>query len=270
MGGRSIFITGGGSGIGRAVAQYFAARGWFVGLADVSQSGMDETSALLPPNSSSKHRLDVRDRAAWDDALADFSVAAGGHIDVVFNNAGVAFGGPLTDLGKDEIDLLTDINFRGVIYGAQAAYPHLKKTAPGSVLVNTASAAALYGTAGMSVYSATKFGVRAMTEALDVEWQDDHIRVCSLMPSFIDTPLLAGPASAKTNISKRESVVKAKLEFTPVEVVAETVWNAVHGKKLHNLVGKTAKILAFAAKWNPSKVRKRGKNLMRVRQGLEG
>ena len=122
----------------------------------------------------------------------------------------------------------------------------------------------------MSVYSATKFGVRAMTEALDVEWQDDGIRVCSLMPSFIDTPLLAGPASAKTNISKRESVVKAKLEFTPVEVVAETVWNAVHGKKLHNLVGKTAKILAFAAKWNPSKVRKRGKNLMRVRQGLEG
>ncbi len=269
MQGKSIFITGGGSGIGRAVAQLFAARGWFIGLADINEAGMAETEALLPQGSCYKHKLDVRDREAWDEALAAFSVAAGGHIDVVFNNAGIAFGGPLNELGKDEIDLLTDINFRGVIYGAQAAYQHLKKSAPGSVLVNTASAAALYGTAGMSVYSATKFGVRAMTEALDVEWQDDGIRVTSLMPSFIDTPLLAGPASRKTNLSKRESVVKAGLEFTPVEMVAETVWKAVHGKKLHNLVGKTAKILAFAAKWNPSKVRKRGKNLMRVRQGAE-
>jgi len=267
---KSIFITGGGSGIGRATAQLFAQRGWFIGLADVNEAGMAETAALLPTGQSWSIRLDVRDRAAWEAALSAFSEAAGGRIDVVFNNAGVAYGGPLEGLNQEEIDRLLDINLRGVIYGAQAAYAHLKAAAPGSVLVNTASAAALYGTAGMAVYSATKFGVRGLTEALETEWQDDGVLVRSLMPSFIDTPLLEGPASKATNISKRESVVKAGLEFTPVEQVAETVWQAVHGKKIHNLVGKTAKMLAFAAKWNPSKIRKRGKNLMRVRQGLEG
>ncbi len=267
MQGKSIFITGGGSGIGRAVAQLFAARGWFIGLTDVNEAGMAETEALLPPGSCYKHKLDVRDRAAWDEALAAFSVAAGGHIDVMFNNAGVGTGGMLDELGQDEIDLLTDVNFRGVIYGAQAAYPHLKKAAPGSALVNTASAAALYGSGGLAVYSATKFGVRGLTEALDTEWKDDGIRVCSLMPSFIDTPLLAGPANRSSNITKRDSVVRAGLEFTPVEEVAETVWQAVHGTVLHNLVGKTARKMAFAAKWMPGKMRARSRNLMKQRTG---
>lgn len=263
---KSIFITGGGSGIGRAVAQHFAAQGWFVGLADIDEAGMAETAALLPAGQCSIHRLDVRDRAAWDAALAAFAAAAGGRIDVVHNNAGVAFGGRFEDSTQSEIDLLIDVNLRGVIHGAQAAYPYLKASAPGSCLLNTASAAALYGTGGMAVYSATKFGVRAMTEALDTEWADDGIRVCSIMPSFIDTPLLQGPAGANTNTSKRDRVVEAGLEFTPVEQVAQTAWNAVHGRKMHNLVGKTARKIGFAAKWAPGFVRKRARELMGPRK----
>ncbi|MEL0251331.1 MAG: SDR family NAD(P)-dependent oxidoreductase, partial [Novosphingobium sp.] len=67
---KTIFITGGASGIGRAVAQRFAQGGWFVGLADIDEAGMAGTAALLPSGQSSCHRLDVRDRAAWDEALA--------------------------------------------------------------------------------------------------------------------------------------------------------------------------------------------------------
>lgn len=266
---KSIFITGGGSGIGRAVAQLFAARGWFIGIADISQAGMDGTEALLPPGSSYKHRLDVRERTAWDEALAAFSVAAGGRIDVVFNNAGIGTGGMLEELTKEEIDVLIDINFRGVVYGAQASYPHLKKAGPGSALINTASAAALYGSGGLALYSATKFAVRGLTEALDTEWQEDGIKVHSLMPSFVDTNILAGPANKRSNVSKRDSVVQAGLEFTPVEQVAEVVWQAVHGDKLHNLVGKTAKSMAFAAKWMPGKLRARSRNLMKARTAAQ-
>ena len=263
---KSIFITGGGSGIGRAVAQHFAAKGWFIGLADVNQLGMDETEALLPPNASYKHRLDVRDRAVWDEALAAFAVAAGGRIDVLFNNAGIGTGGMLDELETDEVDALIDINFRGVVYGAQAAYPYLKKSAPGSALINTASAAAIYGSGGLALYAATKFAVRGLTEALDIEWEDDGIKVASLMPSFIDTGILVGPANKHSNMSKRESVIKAGMEFTPVEVAAQVVWDAVHDKKVHHLVGKTARQMAFAAKWMPGKMRERSRKLMATRR----
>lgn len=252
---KAIFITGGGSGIGRAVAQRFAREGWLVGLTDVNEAGLAQTAALLPAGASWTHRLDVRDRSAWDDALAAFAQASGGRLDVLFNNAGVAHGGPFAASPQAEIDQLIDVNFRGVVNGAQAAYPLLKAT-PGSCLLNTASAAGIYGAAGLAVYSATKFAVRAMTEALDVEWAGDGIRVRDLMPGFIDTPLLNPPAHAGTNQSMRESVIEAGLEFTPVEVVADTAWDAVTSPKLHHLVGKTARRLGFSARWTPGRLRK--------------
>ncbi|MDE2563581.1 MAG: SDR family oxidoreductase [Sphingomonadales bacterium] len=253
---KAIFITGGGSGIGRAVAQRFAREGWFVGLADISESGMRETAALLPAGVSSTHRLDVRDRLAWDEALADFAEQTGGRIDVMFNNAGVAFSGPLSEMQESEIDMLVDVNFRGVIYGAQAARPYLANT-PGSCLLNTASAAGLYGIANMATYSATKFGVRAITEALDVEWAADGIKVRDLMPGFIDTPLLEKPGNSQTNVTMRDNVVDAKIDFIPVEDVSQAAWDAVHGKKVHSLVGKTAKQLSFMARFAPGLVRRR-------------
>ena len=264
---KSIFITGGGSGIGRATAQLFGARGWFVGLGDINEAGMAETAALLPAGASFTRRLDVRSREDWDSALEAFAQAADGRIDAVFSNAGIAHGGALIDLSESEIDQLIAVNFRGVINGARAAYPWLQKTAPGSCLLNTCSASALYGTGGLATYSATKFAVRAITEALDTEWQDDGIRVASIMPSFIDTPLLAGPANAGSNLQKRDTVVAAGLEFTPVESVAEAAWQAVHGGSTHRLVGKTAKQMGLAARWAPGYLKRRARKLMQARLG---
>lgn len=253
---KSIFITGGASGIGRAVAQRFAREGWFVGIADINEAGMAETSALLPAGRSSLHKLDVRDRAAWNEALAAFAVAAGGRIDVLFNNAGIPVGGPLADLSVEEIERALDINLKGVIFGAQAAHLWLKAAAPGSCLLNTASAAGIYGTPGASIYSATKFGVRALTEVLDGEWAPDGIKVCDLMPGFIDTPLLDMAPNRASNEDIRGHVKGAGLEISPVSDVAEAAWNAVHGATLHNLVGKTARRIAFAARWMPGRLRK--------------
>lgn len=260
---KAIFITGGGSGIGRAVAQKFASQGWFVGLADISESGMRETAALLPAGSCSQHKLDVRDRAEWDTALADFAKAAGGRIDVMFNNAGIPLGGALTENKPEEIERCLDINLKGVLFGAQAVHPYLKASAPGSCLLNTASAAGIYGTPGASVYSATKFGVRAITESLDGEWAEDGIKVASLMPGFIDTPLLDHTANQGTNEHIRGRVQEAGLEITPVTEVAEAAWAAVHGDKLHNRVGKTAHRLAFASRWIPGRLRKQVRNTSR-------
>ena len=260
---KTIFITGGGSGIGRAVARKFAAQGWFVGLADISESGMAGTAALLPAGQSSSHKLDVRDRAAWDAALAACAAAAGGRIDVVFNNAGIPMGGPLIENTEGEIERTFDINLKGVFFGAQAAHPWLKASGPGSCLLNTASAAGIYGVAGSSVYSATKFGVRALTEALDGEWFDDGIAVRDLMPAFIDTPLLDMAPNDHSNGGIRERVQEIGLEISPVEDVAEAAWAAVHGKKLHTLVGKTARQSWFAARWMRGKLRTRSRAFTR-------
>ena len=252
---KTIFITGGASGIGRAVAQRFGREGWFVGLADIDEAGMAGTAALLPEGACSRHKLDVRDRAAWDDALSACAAAAGGRIDVVFNNAGIPLGGALTENTPGEIERCLDINLKGVLFGAQAAYPWLKASAPGSCLLNTASAAGIYGTPGASVYSATKFGVRAITESLDAEWAEDGIKVADLMPGFIDTPLLDHTPNQGSNEGIRQRVSDAGLEITPVATVADAAWAAVTGMALHNRVGKTAHRLAFAARWMPGRLR---------------
>ena len=251
---KAIFITGGASGIGQAVAKYFAARGWRVGLADINAAGLEATAAMLPAGMATTHLLDVRDRGRWADVLAEFAEASGGRLDVLFNNAGIAVGGPFAETPSADIDRLVDINITGVINGAWAAYPHLKAT-PGSCLINTASAAGIYGSGGLALYSASKFAVRGLSEALDGEWASEGIKVRVLMPSFIDTPLL-DTISPGTNRTARESVREAGLEFTPLDTVAREVWDSVDGNKVHIIVGKTAKKLAFAARWMPGALRK--------------
>lgn len=253
---KTIFITGGASGIGRAVAVKFAGQGWFVGLADVNESGMRETAAMIPAGMSSLHKLDVRDREAWDDALAACAKASGGKIDVVFNNAGIPLGGHLIENNVAEIERCLDINLKGVLFGAQASHPWLKASAPGSCLLNTASAAGIYGTPGASVYSATKFGVRAITECLDAEWAPDEIKVADLMPGFIDTPLIDMNPNQQSNEHIRGRVQEAGLEISPVSDVADAAWKAVHSDTLHTRVGKSAHRLAFAARWMPGRLRK--------------
>ncbi len=246
---KAIFITGGGSGIGRATAQLFAERGWLVGLGDVNETGMAETARLIGPDNAFSVRLDVRDRGQWRDTLERFVAASGGRLDILFNNAGVGQGGPFEVMSEDEKDRVLDVNLRGVIHGAEAGLAYLKAT-PGSALVNTCSAAGLYAGGGMSIYAVTKFGVRALTDSLDVEWAEHGVKVRTIMPSFIDTPLLDATITG-SNHSFREAVRARGLEFTPVTQVAEAVWLAAHGSKRHVLVGKTARRMAFILRWAP-------------------
>ncbi len=250
---RSILVTGGGSGIGRATAQLFAARGWRVGLADVDAAGLAATAALLPQGADT-YVMDVRDRAGWARTLAAFA-GPGGAIDVLFNNAGIPCGGPLATTSGEEIDRVIAINLVGVIDGARLAHPYLAK-GQDACLLNTASAAGIYGGPGISIYGVTKAAVRSLTETLDAEWAPDGIRVRALMPSFIETPLL-DRTTAGSNATIRETVRAGGLELTPVEQVAAAAWAAVHGDRLLWPVGRTARRLAFAARWMPGRLRAR-------------
>ncbi|WP_369412090.1 SDR family oxidoreductase [Hephaestia mangrovi] len=248
---KAIFITGGASGIGLATAKLFASRGWTVGIADVNAAALTAAGAMVP--GSITYRMDVRDREAWAQTLDDFTGLTR-RLDVLFNNAGIGVGGPLAEADFADLDRVVAINFGGVLNGARIGYAYLART-PGSCLLNTASASAIYGSAGLATYSATKFAVRALTEALDGEWAAAGINVRDIVPAFIETPLLDGGV-AGSNRTIRDTVTDAGLELTPVEAVAEAAWRAVHGQKLHTYVGKTADRMRFAARWMPGQLRK--------------
>ncbi len=246
---KAIFITGGGSGIGRAVAQHFAAQGWLVGIADVNRLGIDETAALLPEGQSTRHVMDVRDRDQWTAELAKFGKASGGRLDVLFNNAGIGHGGHFPDVTVEDADRLIAVNFGGVVNGVYTALPLLKAT-PGSAILNTGSASGYYGIAGLAVYSATKHAVRALTEALDIEFERYGIKVRDLMPGFIDTPLLQQVGN-DSNEPIRDRLESDGVTISPVQAVAEAAWTAVHGDKLHTPVGKGTARMALIARFFP-------------------
>ncbi|RYY47938.1 MAG: SDR family oxidoreductase [Sphingomonadales bacterium] len=252
---KAAFITGGASGIGQAVAKDLAARGWRIGLADINAAGLEATRAMLPDGMATTHVMDVRDREQWRRALAEFSEASGGRLDFLFNNAGIAVGGELGTMSDEDVDRGLAINITGMVYGAKAAHALLKAT-PGSAMIVTSSAAGISGNAGMSVYSAGKFAMRGFAESLNAEWGREGIFVGSLMPSFIETPLL-GAVIQDSNRSVRESVLGAGLEITPVAEVAKTVWSILEKRKdVHTRVGKTAHRLWFMARWMPGTLRK--------------
>lgn len=252
---KSIFITGAASGLGREVARYFANVGWFIGLADVNEAGLAETAALLPPDSYSVHKLDVTDRAQWKKAVADFVKHTAGQMTVLFNNAGIATGGPIQDMTDEEIDRMIAINLTGVINGTRACFDLLKNT-PDACVLYTSSAAGIYGSANLSVYSATKFAVRGLAEAHDIEWRELGIKSRSLMPGFIDTNIISGAITPGGNMTGKEKLQSAGVEVSPVGIIGPAAWEAIHGNQVHTTVNKMAKQLAFSARWFPNRLRK--------------
>jgi NAD(P)-dependent dehydrogenase (short-subunit alcohol dehydrogenase family) len=251
---KSIFITGAASGIGLATAKRFAAAGWFVGLADVNAAGLKAALDTIGRQNGATYLLDVRDRAAWGDALSVFATAADGRLDVLLNNAGVASYGYLEDQSDAEVERQLDVNIKGVINGARASLPFLQKT-PGSQLVNISSCASLYGAPKLSVYAATKFAVRGLSEALDIEFARFGIGVKCIMPWFIATPILdAGTAGSNEKMS--DALREGGTPVYTVEECAGAIWNAVHDKALKHIVGARGKQLSWLTRLTPGLVRR--------------
>lgn len=258
---KTIFVTGAGSGIGRATAQLFAERGWFVGLTDVNANGLEETAALLPEGQRMSMTLDVRDRVQWARAVEAFGQATNRRLHVLFNNAGVGRGGWIEEMSDDDVDLVLDVNLKGVINGVNAALPLLRET-PGARIVNVASVAGVVGTPKLAVYCATKFGVRGLTEALDAEFSRYGVRVTSLMPWFVDTAILDNTSEEGSNRRLRDQLTENKTPIYPVRMAAERAWDAAHGEGMHFMVGKEAERTRFAARFFPNAVRKQIKKTM--------
>jgi len=237
---RSIFITGAGAGIGAETVRLFASRGWRVGASDVNPASLESLASEFGAGMVSTHVADVRDAGAVKAALGDFAAAAGGRLDAVFANAGVLFMGPNETITPAQKDLLVDVNVRGVVHTIDAAFPYLART-PGAHVIAMSSTSAEYGSPQHAVYSATKFFVRGLTEALDIEYRRHGIRVSGIYVAYVRTGMVF---DAKV---KPASIERLGVKVTPRQV-AETVWRAVHGRRVHWRVGLDARLINFAAR----------------------
>jgi NAD(P)-dependent dehydrogenase (short-subunit alcohol dehydrogenase family) len=199
--GKSVIITGAGSGVGRAAAELFARHGARLTCLDVQQAWVDETVAQVTAAGGQAQAVlcDVGKRADVEAAVAR-AVAAYGRLDVIFNNAGIASppkadGRPaqFADNTDEQIERLLAINVRGVMYGCQAALAQFRKQGGGGVIVNTASVAGLMGWGGV-LYGSTKGAVVNLTRSLAMEVAKENIRVNAVCPGAMITRFGVGAA----------------------------------------------------------------------------
>jgi len=224
---KSIFITGAASGMGRATARLFAKNGWFVGIYDVNEEGLEALASEIGAENCHAQTLDVSDRAAFQTVLKDFDDKTGGRLDILHNNAGIIMGGLFGDMDFADIEKIIQVNLMGVVNGIHTAYPMLKKT-PNSLCFTTCSSSAIFGTPWIATYSTTKHAIKGLTEALSVEFSLFDIRAADTLPGHIETGMMSDEF--------RDGLPKeGPWRPIPAEAIADVVWASYHDKsgKLH-------------------------------------
>lgn len=247
----AVLISGSAAGIGKATAERFAAEGWFVGVYDIDVEGATSLVAALGQDRAAGGRLDVTDPEQWDKALADFTAASGGRLDLLINNAGILRAGRLVEVPLEQHHLTIDINVKGVINGCAAAYPYLKAT-PGSGVINVCSASAIYGQPEIASYSASKFAVRGLTEALELEWRKEGIRVQAVWPLWVNTALLDGNDATSTHTLGVNLTVDDVAEQILAMTRKPRLLDRLAPAKVHTAVGLPAKTFATLSDVVPS------------------
>jgi NAD(P)-dependent dehydrogenase (short-subunit alcohol dehydrogenase family) len=227
---KSVFVTGAAAGIGRATALSFAKMGYTIGAYDIDEVGLKSLAEMAQ-------------------RVGEFTQGAGGRLDVMVNNAGILLSGRFEDIAVKAHHREIDVNTKGVVNGLHAAFPHLRAT-PGAVVVNLASASAIYGQAELANYSATKFFIRAITEALDLEWRRYGIRVVDMWPLFVETAMTKGVKTGTTDSLgirlTAQDVADAILE------AVDPSWPRRLLHQVHFPVGPQAKASAMVARFLPA------------------
>ncbi|MCW5877198.1 MAG: SDR family oxidoreductase [Anaerolineales bacterium] len=202
--GSTAIITGGGSGIGRALAMAIAARGGYVYVADVNEAAAKSVAAEIGDQAAAL-RLDVRDAKAFKDTVA-VAVKQRGRLDFLFNNAGMGIAGEAFELPLSAWERIIDVNIRGTVNGVSAAYPVMVAQGSGHI-VNTASLAGLAPSPLLAPYAMTKHAIVGLSASLRIEAAAYGVRVSVLCPASVETPMLdAGPPADIANMPWKPDV----------------------------------------------------------------
>jgi NAD(P)-dependent dehydrogenase (short-subunit alcohol dehydrogenase family) len=238
----NILITGAASGIGAATARLFHQRGWKVGLLDINAVELASLAAEL--GGAWHAQLDVVDAAAVQQALANFTAAHNGQLRLLFNCAGILRFGHFEQIEVAEHTRILQINLLGLLQMTHSAFAYLKVT-PNAQVINMGSASSLYGTPHMASYSASKFAVRGLTEALDLEWRQYGIRVGDLMSPFVRTPMVSSQRFVPPTLRRLGVNLSA-------EQIAEGVWQQSLHAKVHRPISLMFKLMYGSAQLSPA------------------
>ncbi|QNP41907.1 (S)-acetoin forming diacetyl reductase [Lysobacter solisilvae (ex Woo and Kim 2020)] len=189
--GKVALITGGGQGIGQAIAERLYADGFKVAVADLNIENARKVADALggKQRGALAIQVDVADR---DSVFAAVNHAASelGGFDVMINNAGIAPASPIEEITQESIDQLFSINFNGVVWGTQAAAAAFRALGHGGKIISAASQAGHIGNPGIALYSASKFAVRGFSQTAARDLAKDGITVNTYAPGIVRTPLV--------------------------------------------------------------------------------
>lgn len=253
-------VTGTGSGIGRALALNLAARGADLAISDINEIGLQETVKMLEAFDV-KVRADYLDVSKREDvfAYADAIQDHYGHVNLVINNAGAALNGEFRDTPVDDMVWQMDVNFWGVVYGTKAFLPYLERADWGHI-INISSIFGLLGSPSTSLYNASKFAVRGLTETLRIELEatDSTVSATSVHPGGIKTNVARSARTVRANKPGAKTTEERADEFeklvrTTPEKAAEIILKAASKNKMRVLVGGDAWVVDKIQRLLPTK-----------------